>query len=73
MFRQASTIAYYTLLEALRNRLMWLLGLVAVVGMGLSGFLGDLAVTEQQETRVALLAAFLRFAAAFLMVIVRAD
>jgi hypothetical protein len=37
--------------------------------MGLSGFLGDLAVTEQQETRVALLAAFLRFAAAFLMVI----
>ena len=45
MLRQASTIAYYTLLEALRNRLMWLLGLVAVVGMGLSGFLGDLAVT----------------------------
>lgn len=39
MLRQASTIAYYTLLEALRNRLMWLLGLVAVVGMGLSGFL----------------------------------
>jgi hypothetical protein len=69
MLRQASTIAYYTLLEALRNRLMWLLGLVMVIGIGLSGFLGDLAVTEQQETRVALLAAFLRFAAAFLMVI----
>lgn len=69
MLRQASTIAYYTLLEALRNRLMWLLGLVAVIGIGLSGFLSDLAVTEQKETQVELLAAFLRFAAAFLMVI----
>ena len=69
MLRQASTIAYYTLLEALRNRLMWLLGLVLVIGIGLSGFLSDLAVTEQKETQVALLAAFLRFAAAFLMVI----
>ena len=69
MLRQASTIAYYTLLEALRNRLMWLLGLVLVIGIGLSGFLSDLAVTEQKETQVALLAAFLRFTAVFLMVI----
>jgi ABC-type cobalamin/Fe3+-siderophores transport system ATPase subunit len=69
MLRQASTIAYYTLLEALRNRLMWLLGLVLVIGIGLSGCLSDLAVTEQKETQVALLAAFLRFTAVFLMVI----
>lgn len=69
MLRQASTIAYYTLLEALRNRLMWLLGLVLVIGIGLSGFLSDLAVTEQKETQVALLAAFLRLTAVFLMVI----
>ena len=31
MLRQASTIAYYTLLEALRNRLMWVLGLILVL------------------------------------------
>lgn len=69
MFNQAATIARYTLLEALRNRLMWLLGAVLVIGIGLSGFIGDLAVTERQETQVALLAAFLRFAGALLMVI----
>ena len=67
MLRQASTIAYYTLLEALRNRLMWLLGLILVAGIGISGFLGDMAVTEQKEVQVALLAAFLRLTGVFLM------
>ncbi len=67
MLRQASTIAYYTLLEALRNRLMWLLGLILVAGIGISGFLGELAVTESAQVQVALLAAFFRLAAVFLV------
>jgi len=68
MLRQASTIAYYTLLEAMRNRLMWLLGLVLLVGVGFSGFLGGLAITESSDIQVAILAAFLRLAAVFLLV-----
>jgi len=67
MFKQARTIAFYTLLEALRNRLMWLVVLVALIGIGLSGFLQEIAITESSQIQVALLAAFLRFSAVFLL------
>lgn len=67
MIRQARIIAFYTLIEALRNRLMWLVGLVALIGIGLSGFLGEIAITESRQIQVALLAAFLRFSAVFLL------
>ena len=67
MHKQISSIAIYTVLEALRNRLSWLIIIVLFIGVGLSGFLNALALTESQQTQVALLAAFLRFAAAFLL------
>lgn len=67
MLKQISSIALYTLLEALRNRLSWLMLVVALLGIGLSGFLNEMALTESQQTQVALLAAFYRFAAAFLL------
>lgn len=67
MLQQARTIAFYTLLEALRNRLMWLIVLAAMAGIGLSGFLQELAITESRQVQVALLAALLRFAAVFLL------
>ena len=67
MHKQIGTIAFYTLLEALRNRLSWLLLLVAFIGIGLSGFLNELALTESRQIQVALLAAFLRFSAVFLL------
>jgi ABC-type transport system involved in multi-copper enzyme maturation permease subunit len=67
MFRQIITIARYTLLEALRNRLMWLVLATALIGIGISGFLNELAITESREIQVALLAALLRFAAVFLV------
>lgn len=67
MLRQIRTIAFYTLLEALRNRLMWLIIVVALIGVGISGFLNALAITESREIQLALLAAFLRFSAVFLI------
>ncbi|GAO35895.1 hypothetical protein SCT_1291 [Sulfuricella sp. T08] len=67
MLRQARTIAFYTLLEALRNRLMWLVGLVAITSIAISGFLHEIAITESGQIQVALLAAFLRFSAVFLL------
>lgn len=67
MFKQIRTIAFYTLLEALRNRLSWLMFAVAFIAIALSGFLKDMALTESAQLQVALLASFLRFAAAFLI------
>lgn len=67
MFRQIRTIARYTLLEALRNRLMWLILLAALIGIGISGFLNEVALTESRQIQASFLAAFLRFAAAFLI------
>jgi ABC-type transport system involved in multi-copper enzyme maturation permease subunit len=67
MFRQIRSIAYYTLLEALRNRLVWLIGVLALAGMGLGGFLGSLAITEGGQVQAALVAAFARCGAVFLL------
>ncbi|MET3131373.1 ABC-type transport system involved in multi-copper enzyme maturation permease subunit [Oxalobacteraceae bacterium GrIS 1.11] len=67
MLRPTLTIAAYTLLEALRNRLIWLLLLVALGAIGLSGFLDELALTESRQIQAALLAATLRLAAVFLL------
>lgn len=61
------TIARYTLLEAVRNRLAWLFVLVACAAVGLSGFLSELALTESRAVQAALLAALLRIAAVFLV------
>jgi len=64
---QIRTIAAYTLLESLRNRLLWLVLLAAVAAIGLSGFLNELALTEKTEMQLAIMAAFLRMAAVFLI------
>lgn len=67
MIPAALTIARYTLLEALRNRLLWLLLAMALGAVGISGFLNELALTESRELQAALLGAVLRLAAVFLI------
>lgn len=67
MMRPALTIARYTLLEALRNRLLWLLLVMAAGAVALSGFLNELALTESRQLQAALLGALLRLAAVFLI------
>ncbi|MRW88935.1 ABC transporter permease [Duganella sp. FT80W] len=67
MMRPALTIARYTLLEALRNRLLWLLLLMAAGAVALSGFLNELALTESRQLQAALMGALLRLAAVFLV------
>lgn len=69
MFRPIYTIASYTLFEALRNRLSWLFIVVALIGLGLSGFVKELALTESRDIQVAIMAAYLRFSAVFILVI----
>jgi ABC-type transport system involved in multi-copper enzyme maturation permease subunit len=67
MMRPALTIARYTLLEALRNRLLWLLLVMAAGAVALSGFLNELALTESRQLQAALLGVVLRLAAVFLI------
>ena len=67
MLHPALAIARYTLLEALRSRLLWLFVLAACGAVGLSGFLQQLALTESRAVQAALLAAGLRLASVFLL------
>ena len=67
MLKQIRTIAFYTLLEALRNRLLWLLVALALAGLGLSGFLDNLALTESRQIQAALVGALARLGAVFIL------
>ncbi|MFL6658181.1 MAG: ABC transporter permease [Massilia sp.] len=67
MLRQIGPIAYYTMLEAVRNRLIWLIVVVALVAVGLSGFLDSLAITESVQIQAALIASFARLAVVFIL------
>lgn len=60
-----STIAFYTFLEATRNRLLWLVVAFVVIGFGLSQFVSEIAITESAAFQSSFLAAMLRFFAVF--------
>jgi Cu-processing system permease protein len=63
MFSKIFTISKFTIIESLRNRLLWLSLLVVAISFGLVEFIGDLAITEHRVTQVAILAAYLRLSA----------
>lgn len=63
MFSKIFTISKFTIIESMRNRLLWLSLLVVAISFGLVEFIGDLAITEHRVTQVAVLAAFLRLSA----------
>ncbi|MES2324230.1 MAG: ABC transporter permease [Pseudomonadota bacterium] len=67
MLKQTGAIAYYTVLEALRNRLVWLIVAVALLAVGMGGFVASLALTESLPIQAALVAAFARLAAVFIL------
>lgn len=56
-------ISKFTIIEAIRNRLLMLLLLVLVISFVMIEFVGDLAITEHRVTQAAILAAFLRICA----------
>lgn len=63
------SLARSTLLEAVRNRLLWLAAVVIVIAFGLAQFLNQVAITESREIQTALLAAPLRVAAVFIIAV----
>src|SRR5215470_9674327 len=66
MTRIIGPIARATLLEAMRSRMLWLVGVLLVLSLAAAGFLGQVAIIEAAEIRVTVVAALLRAAAAFL-------
>lgn len=63
------TLARITVLEALRERLLWLAALVVLAGALLAQFLHQVAIAESREIQTAVLAALLRASAAFMVAI----
>jgi len=61
-----ASLARITVLEAVRNRLVWLVAIVIVMAFGLAQFLNQVAIAESREIQSAMLAALLRAAAAFI-------
>ncbi len=66
MLRVIGPIARTTLLEALRSRMLWLVGCLLVLAFGLAGFLQQVAIVETAPIQSAIIAALLRACAAFL-------
>jgi ABC-type Na+ efflux pump permease subunit len=64
-----TTLARITLLEALRERLLWLAAVVVLAGALLAQFLQQVAITESREIQTAVLASLLRASAAFIVAI----
>src|SRR5262252_3404518 len=62
-----ASLARTTLLEAVRNRLLWLALVVVVIAFGLAQFLDQVAIAETREIQTTLLAAPLRAAAVFIV------
>ena len=60
-------VARYTLLEAYRSRLLWLVILILLATLALTEFAGALAITEGVAVRSGLLGSLLRLAAVFLV------
>ncbi len=67
-FNAVSIIARYTVVEALRNRLLWLVGAVMTASLVIAGFLQAVALTESSQIQSAILAAILRLSAVFIIV-----
>ena len=64
----AGVIARYTVLEALRNRLLWVVAATLAACLIIAGFLQAVAMTESAQIQAAILAAILRLSAVFIVV-----
>ena len=66
MRKSLLTIAYYTLLEAARNRLIYVAGFILAIGFAFAIFLKQVSITESGDIQLAFLAALFRLAAVFI-------
>jgi ABC-type transport system involved in multi-copper enzyme maturation permease subunit len=67
MPRNLLTIAHYALLEAARNRLLYVVVLIIALALAFTVFLKQVAITETRDIQLAFLAASFRLAAVFVV------
>jgi Cu-processing system permease protein len=67
MLQHILPIARYTLLEGLRNRLLWLALILVAAGLAFTQFLQQVSITESNQIQAALFAALLRVGAVFML------
>jgi ABC-type transport system involved in multi-copper enzyme maturation permease subunit len=67
MLRFALPIARYTVVEAARNRLVWLLVVALLAAVMLAGFLQQVSLTEANRVEGVVIAAFMRVVGVFLV------
>jgi len=65
--KHSATVAYYSLVEALRSGLPWLAAACVIAVLGLSGFLSQVAITEATALQASTAGALLRACAVFLI------
>ena len=69
MINNIWVITQYTLRESLKNRIFWIAGVFAIIGIAAASFVGDFAIIETRRTEVAVLSSFYRFVSVFAMMI----
>ena len=67
MTKVVLSIARATLLEALRSRMLWLVGVLLLVAAASAAFLQQVAITETARIQAAIIAALIRGCAGFLV------
>ena len=65
--RQSFTISYFTVLEAIRNKLFIFTVIFIIAMFGISGFIGELAITETSQLQSAVLGFVLRLMCIFIV------
>lgn len=68
MYSSILTISRYSLLEAIRGKVFWIVTSLLILSLLLSLFISQTALTETRESQVALMAGFLRLSSVFVMI-----
>ena len=69
IFVTVITFTIYTVIEMISNRLLYLVFFFAFLGLGIAGFVAEVAVTEHKAMQLSLLATSYRFCAVFVMMV----
>jgi len=62
------TIARFSLIEAIRGKIIWIMASLLILSILLSLFIGQTALTETRESQVALMAGFLRLSSVMVII-----
>lgn len=68
MFSSILTISRFSLLEAIRGKIIWIITALLILSVMLAFFISQTALTETRETQVALMAGVLRLSSVMVMI-----